>query len=105
MCNVSSVRLVVIIELEGLKQLLYIVLYIYCIVYCMVLYIIWYCILYYILYCILYGIVLHIVLYCILYYYSLQLGDSGSTVVKLLRYKSEGRWFDSSWFHWNFSLT
>ena len=32
-------------------------------------------------------------------------GDSGSTVVKVLRYKSEGRWFDSRWFRWNFSLT
>jgi len=26
-------------------------------------------------------------------------------VVKVLCYKSEGRWFDSSWCHWNFSLT
>jgi len=32
-------------------------------------------------------------------------GDRGSTVVKMLCYKSEGRWFDSSWCHWNFSLT
>jgi len=31
--------------------------------------------------------------------------DRGNTVVKALRYKSEGRWFDSRWFHWNFSLT
>ena len=29
----------------------------------------------------------------------------GSTVVKVLRYKSEGRWFDPSWCHWNSSLT
>ena len=29
----------------------------------------------------------------------------GSTVVKVLCYKSEGRWFDPSWCHWNFSLT
>jgi hypothetical protein len=29
----------------------------------------------------------------------------GGTVVKELRYKSEGRWFDSRWCHWNFSLT
>jgi len=32
-------------------------------------------------------------------------GDRGSTVVKVLCYKSEGRWFDSSWckwiFHWH----
>jgi len=33
------------------------------------------------------------------------IGDRGSTVVKLLRYKSEGRWLDPSWCHWNFSLT
>ena len=32
-------------------------------------------------------------------------GDHGGTVVKVLRYKSEGRWFDSRWCHWNFSLT
>jgi hypothetical protein len=31
--------------------------------------------------------------------------DRGSTVVKVLRYKSEGRWFDPRWCHWNFSLT
>jgi hypothetical protein len=29
----------------------------------------------------------------------------GGTVVKELCYKSEGRWFDPSWCHWNFSLT
>jgi hypothetical protein len=29
----------------------------------------------------------------------------GDTVVKVLCYKSEGRWFDSGWCHWNFSLT
>ena len=32
-------------------------------------------------------------------------GDRDGTVVTLLRYKSEGRWFDSRWCHWNFSLT
>ena len=32
-------------------------------------------------------------------------GDCGSTVVKVLCYKSEGRWFDSRWCHCNFSLT
>ena len=32
-------------------------------------------------------------------------GDRGSTVVKVLCYKSEGRWFDPSWCHWSFSLT
>jgi len=32
-------------------------------------------------------------------------GDHGGTVVKVLCYKSEGRWFDPSWCHWNISLT
>ena len=32
-------------------------------------------------------------------------GDPSSTVVKVLCYKSEGRWFDPSWCQWNFSLT
>jgi len=32
-------------------------------------------------------------------------GDRGSSVVEVLCYKSEGRWFDPSWCHWNFSLT
>ena len=31
--------------------------------------------------------------------------DRSGTVVQVLRYKSEGRWFDSRWCHWNFSLT
>jgi hypothetical protein len=30
---------------------------------------------------------------------------TGCRVVKVLRYKSEGRWFDPRWCHWNFSLT
>jgi len=34
-----------------------------------------------------------------------ETGDRCSTVVKVLCYKSDGRWFDSSWCHWNFSLT
>jgi hypothetical protein len=29
----------------------------------------------------------------------------GGTVVKVLCYKSEGRWFDFRWCHWHFSLT
>ena len=29
----------------------------------------------------------------------------GDTVVKVLCYKSEGRWFDPRLCHWNFSLT
>jgi len=33
-----------------------------------------------------------------------QLGDRGSTVVKVLCYKSEGHWFDPSWFHWHFFI-
>ena len=33
------------------------------------------------------------------------MGDRGSTVVKVLCYKSEGCWFDPSWCHWNFLLT
>ena len=36
---------------------------------------------------------------------SIRSGDHGSTEVKALCYKSEGRWFDPSWCHWNFSLT
>jgi len=32
-------------------------------------------------------------------------GDRGSTVVKALCYKSEGRCFDSRWCHWNFLLS
>ena len=35
---------------------------------------------------------------------SMTNGDRGGTVVKLLCYKSEGRWFDPSWCHWNFLL-
>ena len=32
-------------------------------------------------------------------------GGMGVTVVKVLCYKSEGRWFDPKWCHWKFSLT
>jgi hypothetical protein len=35
-------------------------------------------------------------------YNILLLGDRGSTVVKVMRYKSEGRWFDPRWLSWNF---
>jgi len=31
--------------------------------------------------------------------------DRGSSVVKVLRYKSEDHWLDSRSCHWNFSLT
>ena len=33
---------------------------------------------------------------------SVYSGDRGSTVVKVLRHKSEGRWFDPSWCQWIF---
>jgi len=33
-----------------------------------------------------------------------KIGDRGSTVVNVLCYKSEGRWFDLSWCHWNILL-
>jgi hypothetical protein len=33
------------------------------------------------------------------------LGIRGGVVVEALRYKPEGRGFDSRWCHWNFSLT
>ena len=39
------------------------------------------------------------------YYFNNYKGDRGGTVVKVLCYKSEGRWFDPRWCHWNFSLT
>jgi hypothetical protein len=32
-------------------------------------------------------------------------GARGGAVVEALRYKPEGRGFDSRWCHWNFSLT
>ena len=32
-------------------------------------------------------------------------GDRGGTLVKVLCYKSEGRWFDPRRCHWKFSLT
>jgi len=37
----------------------------------------------------------------LLYFYisTFRSEDRGSTVVKVLRYKSESRWFDSSWCH------
>ena len=47
------------------------------------------------------------VMVCLQLYCSINVvgRDRGGTVVKVLRYKSEGRWFDSRWCHWNFSLT
>jgi hypothetical protein len=40
-------------------------------------------------------------LFLYVYFNSLHVssGDRGSTVVKVLRYKSEGRWFDPRWCH------
>jgi len=32
-------------------------------------------------------------------------GHTEAQLVEALRYKSEGREFDSLWCHWNFSLT
>ena len=40
-----------------------------------------------------------------LYYIVPVFGDRGGTVVKVLCYKSAGRWFDSRWCPWSFSLT
>jgi len=34
--------------------------------------------------------------------YKTSVGDRGSTVVKVLCYKSVGRWFDPSWCQWTF---
>jgi len=33
---------------------------------------------------------------------STTIGDRSGTVVKVLCYKSEGRWFDTNWCQWNF---
>ena len=45
--------------------------------------------------------------FCHLLYIStlIFIRDRGGTVVKVLCYKSEGRWFDSRWCHWNILLT
>jgi len=37
-------------------------------------------------------------------YWVLNMGDRGSTVVKVLCYKSDCRWFDPSWCHWIFFI-
>ena len=39
--------------------------------------------------------------FALLLYYE----DRHCTVIKVLCYKSEGRWFDPRWCQWNFSLT
>ena len=41
----------------------------------------------------------------ILKYVPLFCGDRGRTVVKVLCYKSEGRWFDPTWCQWIFDRT
>ena len=41
----------------------------------------------------------------LVYKRTLNIADRGGTVVKVLCYKSEGRWFDPRRCHWNFSLT
>jgi hypothetical protein len=42
----------------------------------------------------------------IIYHIYIHVGTAdGGTVVKVLCYKSEGRWLDFRWCHWNFSLT
>ena len=48
--------------------------------------------------------ILYIYKICLIYIYYIY-GDRGSTVVKVLCYKSESRWFGTRWCHWNFSLT
>jgi hypothetical protein len=44
-------------------------------------------------------------LWCAVRFMFVMLSYGGGTVVKVLRYKSEGRSFDSRWCHWNFSST
>jgi hypothetical protein len=44
-----------------------------------------------------------VVKYNMIFYAKIE--DRGGTVVKVLCYKSEGRWFDCRWCQWNFSLT
>jgi len=39
-----------------------------------------------------------VIFYSVLYIF----GDRGGTAVKVLCYKSEGRWFDPSWCQWIF---
>jgi spore maturation protein CgeB len=48
------------------------------------------------------------IIYKCLYERTQYIRDRGNTVVKVLRYKSEGRWFDPRWchgiFHWHKSF-
>ena len=50
-------------------------------------------------------IIIIIDLLVVLYFYLSYIGARGGVVVKALRYKPVGRWFDSRWCHWNFSVT
>ena len=50
-------------------------------------------------------LIIIIIISIIIYIIPDKYGDRGGTVLKVLCYKSEGRWFDSRWCHWNFSLT
>ena len=43
--------------------------------------------------------------YIYMYIYTYMYVYINGTVVKVLCYISEGRWFDPNWGHWNFSLT
>jgi len=55
--------------------------------------------------CILYLVIWHISVYIYIYIYIYTHsgpGDRDGTVVKVLCYKSKGRWFDPSWCHWIF---
>jgi hypothetical protein len=36
---------------------------------------------------------------------TILLGHAAAQLVEALHNKLEGRWFDSRWCHWNFSLT
>ena len=45
------------------------------------------------------------VLYMFLTFYIRRMGYAVAQLVEALRYKPEGRGFDSRWCHWNFSLT
>jgi hypothetical protein len=43
--------------------------------------------------------------YILAQYFDILETAEGGTVVKVLCYKSEGRWFVCRWYYWNFSLT
>jgi len=47
---------------------------------------------------------IYIYIYIYMYVYIYIYEDRGGTVIKVLCCKSEGRWFYSSWYDWNFSL-